>query len=506
MGTRHLLKSTYKALNNIACHFYPAVPFDAAYRPEDAGTMKSYNRNRPYGPSPVLCYAPFRSLFFNTEGHALSCCKNTKVVLGTYPQQSIREMWEGQNIHKLREHILHNDLSFGCYKCREALQAGNYAAMTSCGFDFLRAHKKSNYPQLMEFELSNQCNLECVMCSGRVSSGISSKSHNPQSRKTPYDLAFADQLEPFIPALKQARFYGGEPFLIDLYYEIWERMLRHNPAINLYVLTNGTILNEKVKALLKRGRFTIHVSVDSFNPELYEKIRVNARFSQTMNNLQYFIQYMKTHGQRLCIYVTPTRMNWQEIPEMVRQCDSMGTDIYFSTAWYPAHLSLWNLPLEELEAIERTYNNAPLSRTSNGKAFKMMRSEITRWVLMQKQDPEYRAHFLQYAVRQEEKPEDALTEIIESDADLYKTRLAENLLQACQNEDRVSELITKIDQLIVAGDLNALVVYYYLKGLSPGHIIERLLSEPMEKNLGFLQSKQEEILSTIQIKPGSDEG
>jgi molybdenum cofactor biosynthesis enzyme MoaA len=414
-------------------------------------------------------------------------------------------MLSGEPLLGLREYIRHNDLSNGCYKCREALHSGNFGAMTATGFDFLRAYKDNGYPRLLEFELSNQCNLECVMCSGRVSSSIRKNREGLDPILMPYDTGFAEQLQEFIPYLKQARFYGGEPFLIDLYYDIWDRMIRINPSVNLYVLTNGNILNDRVKSVLEKGNFTIHVSFDSFNKETYEKIRVNAGFETAMGNLKYFIRYMKEHKQRLCIYVTPTRLNWREIPKMVLLCDLMDTDIYFSTAWYPEDLSLWNLPEEALKEILDHYRTCDRSSSRNGDRFNEMVNDISFWLAGHQKDPGFTEKFKKLAATQEYAPAKTLQEIKASDAEFYKDILTANIvIYAAENSGsslrpEAGDIMKKIDSLIEEHQLIPVLVLLYLSETDAAEIVRRLQNDTKKNNAAFLQKKQEELLDSYTV-------
>src|SRR6185295_19977224 len=104
-------------------------------------------------------------------------------------------------------------------------ESANFAGLRARSFDDLSEDRYAladgvpfAYPKLMEFEISNVCNLECTMCTGFFSSSIRHNREHLPPIKTPYDDAFVRQLEPFVPHLKAARFLGGEPFLIRTYY------------------------------------------------------------------------------------------------------------------------------------------------------------------------------------------------------------------------------------------------------------------------------------------------
>ena len=64
-----------------------------------------------------FCYAPFGSLYFYQNGDVVACCQNRMNVLGKYPENSVKEIWQGDKIKELRRYMLDQDLSKGCFSC-----------------------------------------------------------------------------------------------------------------------------------------------------------------------------------------------------------------------------------------------------------------------------------------------------------------------------------------------------------------------------------------------------
>ena len=88
------------------------------YNSLDPVTYKEYNDFRKYGPQPIFCYVPFNSMTFSFQGKVFACSYNRDVVLGYYPDKTIDEIWNGTVANKLRTHMEHNDLDFGCQHCK----------------------------------------------------------------------------------------------------------------------------------------------------------------------------------------------------------------------------------------------------------------------------------------------------------------------------------------------------------------------------------------------------
>lgn len=326
---------------------------EGAWQPLPEQIIKDFNNTRPLGPQKYICYAPFKMMYFAFGGEVIACCHNRKHVLGRYPEKSLSEIWKGRELSVLRNYIAHEDLSHGCEVCKTLLLSRNYDGAKNALYDRYRIKP---WPITMEFELENTCNLACVICNELFSSNIQGKARE----KSPYDEGFVAQLKPFIPHLREAKFYGGEPFLIPVYYRIWELMLKLNPGMQILVQTNGTVLNDKVKQLLIRGRFSINVSIDSLNKERFEQIRKNADFEITLENTRWFADYCHKKGTHFGIIPTPNRLNWMDLPEITRWAGELGARVYFNTLITPLDLALWNLPPEELHDKHRVLSASAL--------------------------------------------------------------------------------------------------------------------------------------------------
>jgi len=311
--------------------------------------IEQYNLSRKNGPHDSLCNAPLTNMYFGQKGNVSACCFNRTHLLGSYPEMNIKDIWKSPKANELRKLLKSNNLSSGCHSCASLITKMNFDGVVAKNYDDLPINR--NYPSKLEFELSNTCNLECKMCFGEFSSLIRKNRENKPPIKSSYDKRFVEQIKEFIPHIKSARFFGGEPFLIDIYYDIWNLIIKLNPSCQIVVQTNGTILNNRVKKLLSLGNFKINLSIDSLVKESYESIRVNAKYQTIMKNMQYFNQYCKSNNTNLGLSVCPLTTNWKEIPELLYACNNLEAFIYFNVVWYPKDLSLSQLPSKKLQEI-----------------------------------------------------------------------------------------------------------------------------------------------------------
>jgi MoaA/NifB/PqqE/SkfB family radical SAM enzyme len=363
--------------------------------------INEYNATRATKASEKLCHAPFVNMNFEQNGDVTACCFNRTHVLGSYPKMSLLDIWFSSKADELRNYIDANDLGGGCEICAKQLLAHNFMGSRARGFDENASSNWENIPEKlrnklkhgqwqqmprsMEFELSNTCNLECVMCHGYFSSTIrKNREHLPPIHQ-PYDEGFVEQLKSFLPYLQEAKFLGGEPFLIDIYYQIWEAIAEVNPNINIYITTNATVYNNKVRVLLNRLKVNPVISIDSLVEGTYNVIRKNASFIRVMENIGQLRAYCQEKGTQLSFAVCPMTLNKDELPAMVQYANKEGIRLFFNTVFQPEIYSLKFLQIDELTSLIETYKQTTLSNDNeiarhNASVFNDLVNQLEAWL------------------------------------------------------------------------------------------------------------------------------
>lgn len=309
----------------------------------------------------LLCYAPFNTLRFNEDGNVTACCPNTENILGNLSKNSLTEIIKGDARKSLQKRIKSRDLPEGCRFCTDDFLNENFDDIATKWYPPKRI--KHNNPVNLEFKTSLKCNLNCIMCSNsyRVN-------NNQDSNYYDYGQNFRDEIKKLIPNLVNTTFNGGEPLVIDLYYDIWEDIIEINPDCLITVHTSLSVLPKRFKRLLEKGNFRIVVSIDSFIPEVYEQIRINAKYSVVKSNLDYIQTKIKNPlGLNFC----PMIKNWREIPEFINFCNENSIEFNFSVVYFPFTESLFNAEAsvysERLAYLKSAYKN--ISAGSNNSKF-----------------------------------------------------------------------------------------------------------------------------------------
>jgi len=319
------------------------------------------------------CTAPYLVMDFDPAGNVQACCVNAMYPLGNVAETSIREIWEGERAQKLRRAIERDDLSYGCGVCRHRLEfeAGDPAAWYYNNFP--AAEPDPQWPWLMVFALHNTCNAACIMCGGDLSSKIrSQREHRPPLRRV-YSEAFFEELETFLPHLGIAEFRGGEPFLMPEHFRIWESLIRLGHRIPCHVTTNGTILNDKVEAVLEELPFSFVVSIDGSTQETLEAVRVGVSWDALTANIPTLLDYTRQRGTHFHLSACALQQNWQELPDIFRIASYLGVPLAVQPV-LDQRFGLHRLPTDELMDVARS-----LEAATNGLATSLDAENLQVW-------------------------------------------------------------------------------------------------------------------------------
>jgi len=302
--------------------------------------LVNYQNSRMYGPLRHLCYAPHTSMFFARNGKVSPCYASYNDLSSNISNNTIKEIWLNGSLKTIREQHKVCDLHTTCEFCEKLINNKSYGSLLINKYEHY-AFSKSKYPVIMEFELSNKCNLSCIMCDSNLSSSIENKANNEFSGNKFYGDIFFEELKEFIPHLQLAEFTGGDPFMIEEYYKIWDMITEINPKCHILITTNANTMNPRIEKLLDTHK-NIHfnVSIDSLEKTNYEKIRRGGNFEFAMKNLDIFVGYTQKNNTNLNLLVCPMTINRHELGDFIDFANKKKICVYFHTVIKPKELSL----------------------------------------------------------------------------------------------------------------------------------------------------------------------
>ena len=292
------------------------------------------------------CNAPFNNMYITLQGKVSPCWKLPGACDTWSKDRSLMDIWTGEHFQKYRDALSQNVFLNRCLECKKDIDNDVWP--------LARAYQKypvNTMPSMMEIELSNQCNLECIMCNGNLSSGIRKNRDNLPPLPQIFNDAFLEQMREFIPHLTELRVNGGEPFAQKILLDLLDIVSEINPNLKVNIATNGTVYNKRVQGIMDKCNIHLNISIDSLIAERYEEIRVNGSFKTLMKYFKVFKTYCHTNNRSLSIMVNPMSVNWDEMVEFVRWTEKHDCSLWYNTILYPTHLSIKHLPYAEIKSI-----------------------------------------------------------------------------------------------------------------------------------------------------------
>jgi MoaA/NifB/PqqE/SkfB family radical SAM enzyme len=173
-------------------------------------------------------------------------------------------------------------------------------------------------PQRLVFEMTNSCNLNCVMC------GRNSKYFKP----TQFDKNWLIKFDDVAQDIEEITLMGwGEPTMHPQFIDFLK--WANNHRMRKYFCTNGMKLGELFPHIFEQKVDVIAVSIDAADSELNKKIRRGSNLDKILTNLKNIIDEKKrcnTPWPYINFVTTLMKKNLYEFPKIVRLAAEIGLD------------------------------------------------------------------------------------------------------------------------------------------------------------------------------------
>jgi AdoMet-dependent heme synthase len=172
---------------------------------------------------------------------------------------------------------------------------------------------KNNILRLVAWEITRNCNLECVHCRAAATKGPYTGELDTKAGFKLLDQ-MAELGEPIVILT------GGEPLLRQDIFEIAEYGTKKN--LRMVMAPNGTLITDKIaKKLIDAGIKRISISLDGASKEIHDKFRgVKGAFDSALGG----IQHAKNAGIEFQINTTITKANLDQIPAIQQLAIDLG--------------------------------------------------------------------------------------------------------------------------------------------------------------------------------------
>ena len=164
----------------------------------------------------------------------------------------------------------------------------------------------------VDLAVTGKCNLRCKHC----------------NTSDTWDLEKELSFEEMIGVLDQLKelnifnlsIYGGEPFFYPRIHELLEAL--NDYPMRVGILTNGTLIDKKAIASLKKMKFlsSVQVSIDGSTAEVHDWQRGKGSFDKTTSGIRLLLD----EGIATTVKAIVNRHNYVDIENMVKLAMSLG--------------------------------------------------------------------------------------------------------------------------------------------------------------------------------------
>jgi len=118
----------------------------------------------------------------------------------------------------------------------------------------------------------------------------------------------------------------GEPMISDWFVHFCNKAIEY--GVLLDITTNGTLLSERIAAILMPRLTDIKISFDGARKDTYEHIRRGASFEHVMRNIKLLLRErtISRASGTVTLQMTLISFNYRELPDLVRLARDIGVD------------------------------------------------------------------------------------------------------------------------------------------------------------------------------------
>ena len=175
-----------------------------------------------------------------------------------------------------------------------------------------------SYPRRLVFELTNACNLNCIMC-GRNAADF---------KPTVFDMDVFRSFEPMMDYVEEVTLMGwGEPTIHPHFIEMLEIINKH--SARKYFCSNGMNLKKIKDAIFDYKVDVFAVSLDGATDETNSRIRRGSKIEQITEDLKEIVRIKKERGLTypwINFVFCAMKSNITELPDLVRLAAEIGIE------------------------------------------------------------------------------------------------------------------------------------------------------------------------------------
>lgn len=322
----------------------------------------------------TFCIKPWTHACVRTNGDITLCCRSTDIENFNLKTSSFSDWWSSEFLANIRSQMLAGEQPEPCQLCYAHEKQGAESLRQKSNREYKifeqyadRTLAYLGYPAQspvdVELQLTNLCNLKCLMCHEDESSSLYAENkklniHIINNDDYKVTLTEVDHIKSWLKTSpKKITFRGGEPLMSAEIKQILQWGVANSllDQTEVCITTNVTKLDaEWIEILKSVTNLKIMLSLDSIGP-LSEYIRFGSCWSTIENN----ITKLKQITNNIIVHAVIQNLNILYVDELISWCYNnnlsldteilLGPDIYkFNNLPQP----LLDQALNKLNAVE----------------------------------------------------------------------------------------------------------------------------------------------------------
>ena len=239
-------------------------------------------------PNDKFCVRPFVHSLVDTRGDYKPCCRATVDTGYNINQHSIKEWWQGSYLTDLRQRMIDGKDTPECWRCQRQEEQGveSFRQQSNRQWPLREEDLPTGLPLDWEIQITNLCNLRCLMCNPASSSQVLAEDKKifgiaDSNRDYEWNPDSEREVRKMFETGTSFVIRGGEPFMVPYIKPIIARLQKKKKFL---FNTNATCFDDEWTEILSRHDVKMSISIDGFN-QLNHYIRYPSDWSDIVSNL-----------------------------------------------------------------------------------------------------------------------------------------------------------------------------------------------------------------------------
>ena len=319
------------------------------------------------------------------NGDVYPCCVSKELV-GNGNDNTLTEIYHGEQMNRIREELLAGVQSKGCEKCwrheAEGLQSNRQWHIGKNSHDFYAEWHDTVKLRSLDLKPGNVCNFKCRVCNPTSSSLFAEEYRQNQRQRgvaipivgdrwNGYNEFMWSELDRLIPDVENLDFYGGEPFLLKELRSFLHTAVAngHSNHIRLHFNSNGSIYPaDLVDTLQEFQEVDVCLSIDNVGTRF--ELERGGSWSKVEQNILQFKELTANPVFKLSIFPTVNIQNIYYLDELYAWANQHKIDVTLNFLDDPAYLSIDSMTSAARDLVVDKY------QTSSNKSLRSLAQRI----------------------------------------------------------------------------------------------------------------------------------